>query len=210
MIGRIPTCLISVDVGGGSVANGTPHSLARIALRWMIRECFKADTGIMFTSEGLRSAGIDPAMLYPYVQKRPPPLDIANSQLQYIQPASSQKPQPSAGAGNAVQPVKSEEEHELLDAMSPVYDQLRLAAMWWILELMPVKQHYQKSDNSWSSYLAWNLGRGRFIPKQLKNKIKIHRSVKMRMDAQYPNGKKYTPSASFKMALERGNIEWVD
>ena len=36
------------DVGGGSMKNGTPHSLARIPLWWMIRECFKAKTGIIF------------------------------------------------------------------------------------------------------------------------------------------------------------------
>jgi hypothetical protein len=36
------------DVGGGSVLNGTRHSLARIPLRWMIREIFKADVGIIF------------------------------------------------------------------------------------------------------------------------------------------------------------------
>ena len=208
MIGHMPTSLASVDVGGGSVDNDTAHSLARIPLRWMIRECFKAETGIMFTSEGLRSAGIDPTTLYPYVQKRPPPLPVSNSHLQY-RPAAPPK-QPSADADNVVQVVKSEEEHELLDAMSPIYDQLKLAMFWWILELIPVKQHYQNSKNSWFSYLAWNLGRGRFIPRQLKNKIKIHRSVKMRMDTQFPDGKKYMPNASFKIALENGNVEWVD
>lgn len=38
------------DVGGGSVANGTRHSLARIPLRWMIGEYFKTNTGILFHS----------------------------------------------------------------------------------------------------------------------------------------------------------------
>jgi len=36
------------DVGGGSVANDVHHSLARIPLRWMIRECFKLKSGIIF------------------------------------------------------------------------------------------------------------------------------------------------------------------
>lgn len=39
-----------LDVGGGSVANGTRHSLARIPLRWMIGEYFKTNTGILFHS----------------------------------------------------------------------------------------------------------------------------------------------------------------
>ncbi|KAL4252473.1 hypothetical protein ABKN59_002784 [Abortiporus biennis] len=47
-----------VDVGGGSVANGTRYSLARIPLRWMIRECFKCDTGIIFDAALLQQAGL--------------------------------------------------------------------------------------------------------------------------------------------------------
>lgn len=46
------------DVGGGSVPNGTRYSLARIPLRWMIRECFKCDTGIIFDGAQLQQAGL--------------------------------------------------------------------------------------------------------------------------------------------------------
>ncbi|KAK7044791.1 hypothetical protein R3P38DRAFT_3308605 [Favolaschia claudopus] len=67
------------DVGGGSVPNDTRHNLARIPLRWMIRECFKADTGIMFDSRRLRELGLDPATLYPIVLPRPPPLPLTAS-----------------------------------------------------------------------------------------------------------------------------------
>lgn len=48
------------DVGGGSVQNGTRHSLARIPLRWMIRECFKVKSGIIFDSHMLmHEVGLD-------------------------------------------------------------------------------------------------------------------------------------------------------
>jgi len=67
------------DVGGGSVSNETPHSLARISLRWMIRECFKTGTGIMFDAQGLKEVGLDPATLYPFVTPRPPPLPIGSA-----------------------------------------------------------------------------------------------------------------------------------
>jgi hypothetical protein len=53
----------SQDVGGGSVKNGTPHSLARIPLRWMIRECFRANTGIQFYRESLKRVGLNPDTL---------------------------------------------------------------------------------------------------------------------------------------------------
>jgi len=70
----IPTDILEVwftgchcDVGGGSVPNATPNSLARIPFRWMIRQCFLTDSGIMFDSDALVAAGINPAHLYPTV-----------------------------------------------------------------------------------------------------------------------------------------------
>jgi len=51
------------DVGGGAVANGTRNALARIPLRWMIRQCFLAKTGIMFHGERLKTIGLDPNSL---------------------------------------------------------------------------------------------------------------------------------------------------
>ena len=46
------------DVGGGSVHNNTTHALARIPLRWIIRECFRCDTGIMFDAAMLQQIGL--------------------------------------------------------------------------------------------------------------------------------------------------------
>lgn len=181
----------------------------------MIRECFKTETGIMFTSEGIRKSGIDPANLYPLVQsKRPPPLPTIGAHIQEIPSATSLKQKSNENHADTddlvkITKIKTEEEHEFLDALSPIYDQLSLAWFWWILELIPIKQRYQKGDNSWGAYLGWNLGKGRFIPKQ-KKVVKVHRSVKMRMDAQLPNGQKYIPKASFQTALDLGNVEWVD
>ncbi|KAH9897658.1 hypothetical protein C8Q73DRAFT_787913 [Cubamyces lactineus] len=57
------------DVGGGSVPDETHHALARIPLRWMIRECFRTKTGIRFHAELLKNIGLDPATLWP----APPP-----------------------------------------------------------------------------------------------------------------------------------------
>jgi len=49
---------VHTDVGGGSVPNGTRHSLARIPLRWMIRECFRCNTGIIFDAAQLQQTGL--------------------------------------------------------------------------------------------------------------------------------------------------------
>ncbi|KAJ6551610.1 hypothetical protein B0H19DRAFT_1158268, partial [Mycena capillaripes] len=59
------------DVGGGSVLNGTRPNLAHIPLRWMIRECFKARTGMIFSATELAKLGIEPSHLYPEVRQRP-------------------------------------------------------------------------------------------------------------------------------------------
>ncbi|KAI0370474.1 hypothetical protein BV20DRAFT_1035927 [Pilatotrama ljubarskyi] len=56
------------DVGGGSVPDAMSHSLARIPLRWMIRECFRTNTGIRFHGELLKEIGLDPATLWPNPQ----------------------------------------------------------------------------------------------------------------------------------------------
>ncbi|TFK34717.1 hypothetical protein BDQ12DRAFT_726584 [Crucibulum laeve] len=47
------------DVGGGSVPNGTVHSLANISLRWMIRETIASGCGIKFDDAALKRNQID-------------------------------------------------------------------------------------------------------------------------------------------------------
>lgn len=72
------------DVGGGSVKNDVPHSLARISLRWMIRECFKAESGIMFDGARLREIGLDPSDLFPIVTPRAPPLHVGERRIESL------------------------------------------------------------------------------------------------------------------------------
>lgn len=203
------------DIGGGSVSNDTTINLARIPLRWMIRECFKTKTGIMFDRDGLRGLGLDPDALYPDVLPRPPPLPVGNARIQDI---------PTEGSVSQVQKdsalknfsggtpevsgalIQTEEELELKDALSPIYDQLSLAWFWWILEIFPIKQRFQRGDNTWSSYLGWNLGRGRIVPKQKKQGVRVHRSVKMRLESQHTDGSKYKPKANIDFQY----ATWVD
>lgn len=51
-------CLIVHLTGGGSVADTETHSLSLISLRWMLRECAIAQTGILFDNAALRRNGI--------------------------------------------------------------------------------------------------------------------------------------------------------
>ncbi|KAJ6500953.1 hypothetical protein C8R45DRAFT_820393 [Mycena sanguinolenta] len=201
------------DVGGGSVANDVVQNLARIPLRWMIRECFKTHSGIMFTCEGLRSIGLDPDKLYPDVAPRPPALPLGNLRIQSI-PSSKRRSKKQAEAAlcdfdngeTTFVPRESEEELDLLDSVCPIYDELSLSWPWWILEFLPIKQRYHNGDNTWVTQWGLNMGKGRLIPKHKTNGIRVHRSVKTRLEAQTESGRKYKPKAGFD--LER--TTWVD
>ncbi|KAL0575406.1 hypothetical protein V5O48_006577 [Marasmius crinis-equi] len=205
------------DVGGGSVVNSTRHSLARIPLRWMIRECFKAGTGIMFDSQRLRDVGLDPTTLYPFVTPRPQRLSGCSARLQTA-PSESKQPwikrifsKRSAPCAHEHPPLGedkpgrrlTEEEEELRDAIAPMYDQLELRPFWWMLELLPMEFRYQRGDNKWVSWFGMNLARPRFIPKQRAHGFKVHRSVQLRMEACHE--KKYSPRPLFSV-----NPIWVD
>jgi hypothetical protein len=145
----------------------------------MIRECFKANTGILFNVNGLRELGLDPLTLYPFVTPRPPPIPVGNaifqeppkqslSWFQRILSIFTRKPitgslpditsLPVVAVNKAkapeVVPVGTEEEEDLKDVLSPIYDQLTLRAAWWILEIIPLKLRYQRGDSKWVSYIG--------------------------------------------------------
>jgi hypothetical protein len=48
--------------------------LSRIPLRWMLRQCFECNTGILFSTAALAEAGIDIPTIYPLYQKLKKPL----------------------------------------------------------------------------------------------------------------------------------------
>ncbi|KAK0457554.1 uncharacterized protein EV420DRAFT_1271505 [Desarmillaria tabescens] len=219
------------DVGGGSVKNSTRYSLARIPLRWMIRECFKAQTGIMFDSDRLREIGLDPATLYPSVKPRPRALSVKSAIIQRepkkkplferilstfrrLPPALPDTPDEGQTLtpetlsvsmdDEQCPPIGTEEEEELGDVLSPIYDQLKRSKLWWILELMPMEFRRQTGNGEWVSWFGINLGRPREIPNSTSG-IKVHRSVRMRMEACRGHDRgKYQPKAQFT------NPIWID
>ncbi|PBK63020.1 hypothetical protein ARMSODRAFT_894919 [Armillaria solidipes] len=210
------------DVGGGSVKDSTRYSLSRIPLRWMIRECFKAETGIMFDSERLREIGLDPATLYPFVMPRPPALSVGSAMiptgrrktllLKRLVSKLRRHPLPVSDEGQPFAqevsiecpPIGTEEEEELRDALSLMYDQLKLSKSWWILELVPLEFRQQVENGKLVSRFGLNLGRPREIPNS-SSRVKVHRTVRMRMEASHEhNRRKYKPKAFFK------NPIWID
>ncbi|SJL07983.1 uncharacterized protein ARMOST_11342 [Armillaria ostoyae] len=68
--------------------------------------------------------------------------------------------------GTSVKPLyaTTEEQEDILDALCPMYDELKIAPSWRILELSPTKLRYQKGDDTLAKAITMN--RGRRIPRQ--------------------------------------------
>ncbi|KAF9654138.1 hypothetical protein BDM02DRAFT_6878 [Thelephora ganbajun] len=164
------------DVGGGAVKNGTRHALSRIPLRWMIRECFLAQTGIMFKADALRQVGLDPSRVYPHVLTRPEAL--------LLKQADPNRVGYTNGTVSVVEPgvILNEEEEDLADALSPINDQLLLSPAWWLLELLPMWQRCPRKDGTWGTKIKINLAKGRFLRQDNNYPVRIHRTVKLRID----------------------------
>ena len=174
----------------------------------MIRECFKTHSGIVFHTAGMKEIGLDPATIYPTVLQRPAAISIDSiNPKPFIQdpPKKIQTPEELAMISSQ-QLSQTEEQIELLDALAPIYDQLALGWGWWLLEIFPIKYRYQTSDNKWHTSYRWNLGSGRYIPSQSSKGVRVHRSVKTRLDAEYENGRKYLPKANLDLKC----VTWVD
>ena len=131
----------------------------------MIRECFKTNTGIIFNSHSLTKIGLDPSTLHPVVAPRPSALTVSSSDRIRNPPATPipiniralsiiKEKHPDflkdlgegEGEGEGEEDLlgRTEEEEELLDALSPKYDQLSIKKFWWILEILPfvhTRQH---------------------------------------------------------------------
>ncbi|KAG6840280.1 hypothetical protein C0991_007768 [Blastosporella zonata] len=226
------------DIGGGSVPNGRRPNLAHIPLRWMIRECFKANTGIMFDEHALRVLGIEPASIYPVVKSRPQlsSFSSGSATITVVQPqtwgAYLKSWIPFTSSPDEATDLKvldkTEEEMDAMDALAPAYDQLTLKpGKWTAMEQIPMTKERKGKDNVFHEVRERHLGHGRTIPPpedQHGEKIKVHRTVRLRMESKFESGpekgKKYVPLARIgyaekyddKILFDQAavsSVEWV-
>ena len=137
------------EVGGGSVANDTRHSLARVSLRWMLRQCFILRTGILFHKNMFKQMGMDPDTLYPHVLPRPPLVPYTPDRLAHKYDVPRNFAKNYKKTTKIKDPFINEEEGDLLDSLAPMYDHLKVAKGRWILEMLPYKYQKQNADNTW-------------------------------------------------------------
>ncbi|KAG8763886.1 hypothetical protein FRC11_010006 [Ceratobasidium sp. 423] len=134
------------DVGGGSVLDSQPHSLSDITLRWMVRECAMANTKIVWNEPRLRQLRIDISLERLQVSQA----ITTNGPILHQSPTT-----PSYEQVFAPQLAKFNDRDEAADARSQVHDSLAFkwawptglaCLLWWILELIPMKQWTQDAD----------------------------------------------------------------
>ena len=149
------------------MVNGQRHSLARIPLRWMIRECFKINSGIIFDAHMLEhEVGLDinsifkaPDALSPATLHlagpdgaelkgfsfRDIPIGIikaVGAPFRWIWGKLSHlrvksSPRVVFTLEQARFVSEGEANEELEDALSPIYDQLKKHTYWKIMEWIP-------------------------------------------------------------------------
>jgi len=194
------------DVGGGAVKNEERHKLSQIPLRWMLRQCFECDTGIIFKTHRLAEEGIDVHTLYPtYTSLEQPKIGPAPSHIEkyeeggippiskrstLLEPVDHNDPMGMHDVkifGNTLTPEMRahwmpEQVEDYFDALSPINDQLVQAKGWWVLEAWPIKVRLQPKDSdTWIKKIRMNMGRYRPVQDLSPN---LHWTVRQRMEIQ--------------------------
>jgi hypothetical protein len=168
------------DVGGGAVANAERHKLAQIPLRWMIRQAFQCNTGIIFKTIVLAEYGLDVHTLWPLyrslnIPDRGPPASVMDQYNEGLPPRSIRRaklvPINMHDRGEQLYHLKSHTDHDwtpeqledCFDAISPMNDQLLQAPNWWILEFLPVQYKVPIAPGKAIAVTGMNLGRYRAV-----------------------------------------------
>ncbi|KAJ2915861.1 hypothetical protein MD484_g4541, partial [Candolleomyces efflorescens] len=166
------------DVGGGMTAEQV--RLSRVSLAWMIKECQKTNSGILFDNEAIQGLGIDPGTF---------------------------KLLPGAAAGTAVSFDLNDDKSQWGYWGAKMFDQLVAAPAWWFLEVIPLIHTYYHQGQK-KRYISRNFGRGRYMYPPLEGTIKVHKSVRHRIE-DLKDSTKYDPKIqNFDEILS--HIEWVD
>ncbi|KAG6814935.1 hypothetical protein H0H87_006527, partial [Tephrocybe sp. NHM501043] len=176
------------DIGGGSVPNGTRPNLAHTPLRWMIRECFKAKTGMIFDEQAVRDClSLPPSTSATIAVVEPQSWGAyLKSWIPFISPSSN--------PGVLQVPNNTEEQLDAIDALAPAFDQISLKPpIWSAMKNLPLKKERKDENGVWVEIHERHLSVGRTIPppeEQRGGKIKVHRTVRLRMESTFESGER--------------------
>ena len=146
--------------------NNTPHSLAFVPLRWMINQTIECQAGIKYNTSALKSIGIRAS---PFNHRGPIPSEdaslnaiVANHKITSTEKKSSEgkkleddleSQRSSSHRGEHSLPDEQEADRELHDILSPIHDELKRNPLWWLLEIIPLKDIYQDEKGKWHHHL---------------------------------------------------------
>lgn len=147
--------MVFSDIGGGNVADDVDVSLAQITLRWMVEHVMQSQCGILFDSDGLARIGLTAPPLSPEI--------LPGSDSNGVPPVTSKvetSQDTTDGCGSAAQELPNEPDQptptpeadpEHSDAIAPLFDELQINKIWWLLEFMPTSYAWQDDDGAWHS-----------------------------------------------------------
>ena len=124
----------------------------------MVRECFKSNTGILFYADKFQEIGLDPASVY---RGDRPKTESLTPTEHFMIETRDKDPLPidylelleDPRCKSLTKPIFSgEEEEELQDTMSAIYDELEAHPSWNLVEYLPLPYRYQTA-------LDWEIGR---------------------------------------------------
>ncbi|KAF8630318.1 hypothetical protein AX15_002991 [Amanita polypyramis BW_CC] len=193
------------DVGGGSHSTKRNQSLSAIPLRWMIKECILAKTGILFDWEYLKEdLEFDFHGLIEEMKEKNIKLEDLGEDHKIIEQYGSESPHQHPVEHSVMSPshsVQNRSRRDIIrrhihDVCDAIFDQLALFWVWWLLEILPMLCTYQDTKGDWIRRRMRNFGRGRYIP-FYQDEIQIHESVLSRIEETKRRGgsKVYVPKA---------------
>lgn len=162
--------MVLSDIGGGNVQDDVEVSLAQITLHWMVEQVIQSKCGILFDNDKLAGIGFklpslppqppvtcrqilldsginDLARVSSETRARRDAIDINCSVVEEL-PNDSEPSQPTPSPGTY--PERS-------DAIAPLFDELKINKLWWLLEIVPSSYAWQDSNGVWHNKWRWVL-----------------------------------------------------
>lgn len=145
--------MILSDIGGGNVQDDVEVSLPQITLHWMVEQAIQSPCGILFDSEELARIGFTVPPLSP--QKSP---EININDLPFVASEIETTPDALDTGGSVVQELRNEPDQPApspeahpgrLNALAPIFDELKINKLWWLLEIVPSSDAWQDRDGVW-------------------------------------------------------------
>ncbi|KPI39710.1 uncharacterized protein AB675_3576 [Cyphellophora attinorum] len=173
------------NVGGGAWPNAERHKMSNIPLRWLIRQCFECNTGIIFNTDALAEQGIDVHLLWPRYQPLQVPtmesspflleqysigLPPKSKRSQALKPFERHKKKHGFYSLESLKTLLQDSSTEWLpeqiedcfDALAADYNALQMKKLWWILEIWPVQFNvWNRLRGAWESFWGLNLAQPR-------------------------------------------------